>query len=45
MRNFTLFLLAFIFAGTFTVAADKEYDVVIYGGTSAAVTAAIQVKN
>ena len=41
MKNFyaTLLLCTFVF---FTLATTKEYDLVIYGGTSAGITAAIQ---
>lgn len=41
-----VFLLLCIFCATFTASAQtaKSYDLVIYGGTAAAVTAAIQAK-
>lgn len=39
-----LFLSIFLILSTLVIHAEKKYDVVIYGGTSAAVTAAIQVK-
>lgn len=42
----TLGVLAFVFANTQTtlVAQDRVYDVVVYGGTSGGIAAAVQVK-
>lgn len=40
----TGFLFSFVCFSQPTTLVSQEYDVVIYGGTSAAVTAAIQVK-
>ena len=41
LRNFIKISLVF---GAWVHAVDYEADVVIYGGTSAAITAAVQVK-
>ena len=43
MTNF-LFLLAFSFIVPFAQGQSQKYDLVIYGGTSAAVTAAVEAK-
>ncbi len=45
VKNFLAFILTIIFSTTFQVDAksqNKEYDIVIYGGTSAGIAAAIQ---
>ena len=42
MRHFLLALFLFVFAAN--TLAQKQYDLVIYGGTAAAVTAAIQAQ-
>ena len=44
MKKLLALCVALIFAGACSSVQKEEYDVVIYGGTSAAVTSAIQVK-
>jgi hypothetical protein len=40
----SIFLCVFIFQNTFAQTKIRKADVIIYGGTSAAITAAVQVK-
>ncbi|MDG2391757.1 MAG: FAD-dependent oxidoreductase [Planctomycetaceae bacterium] len=44
MRCFVLAIFATLLAGQFSTLHSAEYDVVVYGGTSAAVTSAVQAK-